>query len=176
MADIDMTSTIMQIDDSNVQSQFEYLYPHGVDCVSILVPSLRRETSFLFKVIHYNTNMCALIFAMYLCFVICRIVIESTSPSDWFSEFLVTFAYFFGQHFIQSPKSKREYSWIFGMLVFALISLALLSSILYQSLVVNRYEPEIDTLEQLANSDLNIVLLNGHMEWTDGRYVTILRK
>lgn len=155
----------MQIDDLD----FEYLYPHGVDCLSILVPSLRRKTAFLFKVFYFNTNICILIFVTFLAFVMLRILNEYTSPTDWFSEFLVTLGIFLAQHFIQSPKSKREYSWILGVLIFAFISIVLLSSILYQSLVVNRYEPEIDTLEQLANSDLNIVLLNGQTVWTDER-------
>lgn len=104
-----------------------------------------------------------------LIFVISRIFIEYTSPSDWFTEFLVTLGIFFAQDFIQRPKSKREHAWIFGMLFFAYISLVVMASILYQSLVVSQYEPENDTLEQLANSDLNIVLMNDHSEWTDGR-------
>lgn len=171
MADIDMTSSIMEIVDSNVQSQSEYLYPHGVDCMSILVPSLRRKTTFLLKVFHGNTNIFILIFVTFLFFVMSRIFFEYTAPSDWFSEFLVTLGIFLAQNFIKSPKSKREYIWIFGVLIFAYISIVLLSSILYQSLVVNQYGPEIDTLEQLANSDLNIVLLNGQMAWHDGRYI-----
>lgn len=66
MADIDMTSTIMKIDNSNFRSQFEYLYPHGVECLFILVPSLRREKTFLFKVFSNNNNMCILITSTFL--------------------------------------------------------------------------------------------------------------
>lgn len=117
--------------------------------------------------------MCILIASTFLFFVISRIFIEHTTPSDWFSEFLVTFGISFAQNFIQRPKSKREYAWIFGMLIFAYISLVVMASILYQSLVVSQYEPEIDTLEQLANSDLSIVLINDQSEWTEGRYMKI---
>lgn len=173
MTDIDMTSAIMQHNSSNYQASFEYLYPHGFDCESILVPALRRKEHFLFKIFHYNTLLCLMILMTFVTFVICRIFIESTSPSEWFSEFILTLGYFFAQHFIISPKSKREYSWIFCMLIFTQTSLALLSSILYQSIVVSRYEPEIDTLEQLASSDLNIVLVMGQTEWRNGRYTSI---
>lgn len=171
-----MTSEIMQIGDSNFKQQFEYLYPHGVDCMSILVPSLRRKTTFLRKVFNYNRDICILIFVTFFLFVLIRIFMECTSPFGWFSEFMITLGIFLLQNFIHSPKSKRERTWTFSVLIFAFLSLVLMSSILYQCLVEIRYEPEIDTLEQLANSDLNIVLLHGQPGWTDdGRYTNIQR-
>lgn len=162
-----MTSDLMNISDINDETDFEYLYPHGVDCLSILVPTLRRRESFMYKIV--RSNAAVLVFVTFLLFVLVRILIQRAPICDWFSEFVVTLGIFLAQKFIRSPKSISEFIWISGLLMFAIIALVILSSILYQSLVVNRYEPEIDTVEQLADTDLNIVMLNGESVWTTKR-------
>lgn len=50
--------------------------------------------------------------------------------------------------------------------MFAFVAVVILSSILYRNLVINQYEPEIDTAEQLADLNLNIMMLNGEQAWT----------
>lgn len=164
-----MTSALMNISDLNIETDFEYLYPHGVDCLSILVPTLRRRESFMYKIVRSNASAIVLIFVTFLIFVMVRILIQRAPICGWFEEFIVTLSIFLAQKFIRSPKSKSEFIWISGLLMFAIIAVVILSSILYQSLVVNLYEPEIDTLEQLADTDLNIVMLEGENAWTPKR-------
>lgn len=162
-----MTSALMKIIDTNTETDYEYLYPHGVDCLSILVPTLRQKQSFLFKIIRSNSTI--LILVTFIIFVVVRMLIQRASVRGWFSEFLVTLGIFLAQKFIRSPKSKSEFIWITGLLMFAIIAVVVLSCILYQSLVVNLFEPEIDTAEQLADTDLKIVMLNGENAWTTRR-------
>lgn len=165
-----MSSKFMKIDDSNQESQFEYLYPHGFECMSILVPSIRQRTNFILMVFRNETTI--LILITFFMFVVARIIIESTSTSGWFSEFMLTLEICLAQKFIKSPKSTREFIWVIGLLLFALISVVILASISYKSLVEKLYESEIDTLEQLANSELNIFMTRDQPDWTDGRYDT----
>lgn len=162
-----MTSALMNIKDINNESDFEYLYPHGVDCLTILVPALRRSESIMFKI--FRCNAVVLIFVTFLIFVMVRILIQRARIYGWFSEFMVTLGIFLAQKFIRSPTSKSEFIWISGLLVFAIIAVVVLSSILYQGLVVSRFEPEIDTIEQLADTNLKIVMLNGENAWATKR-------
>lgn len=155
----------MKIDEeTGEETDFEYFYPHGVDCLIVLVPTLRRRESFIFKILHESATILILVtFCMY---VMVRILIDCAPISDWFSEFMVTLSIFLAQKFIRSPKSTREYIWINGLLMFAFVAVVILSSILYRNLVINQYEPEIDTAEQLADLNLNIMMLNGEQAWT----------
>lgn len=160
-----MSSALMKIDD---ETDFEYLYPHGVDCLTVLVPTLGKRESYIFKIIHESATI--LICVTFLMYVMVKILIERAPISDWFSEFMITFGIFLGQKFIRSPKSTRECIWINGLLTFALVAVVILASILYRNLVVNQYEPEIDTAQQLADLNLKIFMLNGEQAWTTKTY------
>lgn len=160
-----MTSSLIKIDE---ETEFEYLYPHGVDCLIVLVPTLRRRESFIFQIVHESAIvLIAVTFFMYL---MVRILIKCAPISGWFSEFMVTLGIFLAQKFIRSPKTTREYIWINGLLMFAFVAVVVLSSVLYKHLVVAQYEPEIDTIQQLADLDLNILMSNGELEWTKNTY------
>lgn len=163
-----MSTKLMDYGVSNIKLQFEYLYPHGFDCISIIVPSLKRRSAFILKVIRYDATI--LIFVTFLIFVVARIIIECTPTSGWLSEFLVTLGICLAQKFIKSPKSAREFIWVVGLLLFAFIAIVILSSISYKSLIEKKFDSEIDTFEQLANLDLNIFMTSNQPEWTDGRY------
>lgn len=134
------------------------MYPHGVDCLSVLVPVLKQRDIFIFKVARYNAT--TLIIVTFLMIVVARVLIQRAPISNWFPELLITFGICLAQRNIKSPKSSHEFCWIVSVLLFAFAAVAMLSTILYQSLVLNQYLPEIDTIEQLAASDLNIFMTN----------------
>lgn len=121
----------------------------------------------MFKIV--RSNVTVLIFVTFLIFVMVRILIQRAPISGWYFEFIVTLGIFLAQKFIRSPKSISEFIWISGLLMFAIIAVVILSSVLYQSLVVSRFEPEINTVQQLADTDLNIVMLKGEIAWTTKR-------
>lgn len=162
-----MTSALMKIDE---ETDFEYFYPHGVDCLIVLVPTLRRRESYIFKIVHESATI--LILVTFLMYVMIRILMKCTPISGWFSEFMATLGIFLAQKFIRSPKSTREYIWNIGLLMFAYVAVIILSSILYRNLVVNQYGPEIDTAQQLADLDLKIFVLKGEQAWTTKTYYT----
>lgn len=85
--------------------------------------------------------------------------------SEWFLVFFQTLGFSLAQQQPPKLKLRRDYMWFGGVLVFSYIVVVLLSSILYQCLVMSRYEPEIDTAEQLAKSNLKILVLKGEHIW-----------
>lgn len=166
-AELDMSSVLMDIGDTNDENQPDYFYPHGTDCLSVLVPKSKQKNSFMFKVVRYDATL--VIFITYLLFSILRIFMKCSPLSEWFLEFFKTLGFCLAQQKPRKLKSRRDYMWFSGVLVFSYLVVVLLSSILYQSLVMNQFEPEIDTVEQLAKSNLKIVVPEGEHIWPKQR-------
>lgn len=159
-----MSSTLIKIGSLNLDPEFEYLYPHGIDCMAILVPSIRHQIPFIIMIVRYDATI--LIFVTFFMFVVARIIIECAPTSGWFSELMLTLQICLAQKFIRSPKSTSEFIWVSSLLMFAFVAVMIMASFSYKILVEKQYEPEMDTSEQLANSDLNIFMTKLQPEWS----------
>lgn len=168
-----MSSVLMDIGDTNDEKRPDYLYPHGTDCLSVLVPKSKKKISFMYQVVRYDATL--LIFITYLLFSILRIFMKCAPLSEWFLEFFKTLGFCLAQQKPRNLKSRRDYMWLGGVLMFSYVVVALLSSILYQSLVMSRFDPEIDTVEQLANSNLKIVVPDDEHTWAKQSSVVVIK-
>lgn len=154
---------LMDVGDTNDENHPDYFYPHATDCLSVLVPKSKQKISFMFQVVRYDATF--VIFITYLLFSILRIFMKYAPLSEWFLVFFKTLGFCLAQQKPGKLKSRRDYMWFGGVLVFSYVVVVLLSSILYQSLVMSRFEPEIDTAEQLAKSNLKIIVPEGEHIW-----------
>lgn len=153
-----MTSSFYQEKETNNIMASEYLYPHGSDCLSIIVPKDNKLESFLEKFLHDETIQS--IFIIFFLFVLVRIILERSSMHKWFSDFFITLGIFLPQNFIKNISSNTVLIWLMGLLPFSVITTCLLSSIIYKTLVEKLFSPDMNTLDELIQSNLTLLLTN----------------
>lgn len=80
---------------------------------------------------------------------------------------------FLGQLFQRNPRSTSERIWIGTMMQYAFYSVTVLSSTMYTIVVTTKYAPEIDSLEQLMDADLPVIVSHatGADQWNFSKYV-----
>lgn len=136
------------------------LYPHGMDCMSVIVPKSKHHVLFIIQIAKRKALIAiAITFAL---FVILR---SAVSGEGLFTSLFVTLEICLAQNFIRLWDRPSECFWMVSMLAFALFSAIMMSSMLFVSLVNYEYQPEIDTMEQLVESGLTI-LVEDHLNLT----------
>lgn len=152
-ADLYFSSTIMRpSDDFNDIDQLEYLYPHDTDCICVMVPVTKDRKPFL--AILFQEPILIPIGCCLLTMMLLRIV-QRQEP--WPDAILCTIGMFFAQQFRRENRTVTESLWSGWMLAFVFYSTTLMSSTLYQIIVMTSYEPEIDTFAQLKASNIPII-------------------
>lgn len=142
-------------------------YPHGYDCLSIIVPRSKKRELFFMQIVTHKFTWAVLL--TLLAFWFFRFVITG---ERWSEAAMVTIGLFLVQHFEQVKMKPSEHLWTVFMIVFGFFSITILSTMLFASLVNIRVVEEIDTLEQLAASGLNVyVNLPTHEDtWDFSKY------
>lgn len=153
-ADLYVTSKMVENRQQRIASHDKVeCYPHSIDCLCVVVPQSKRRQIFLLEIIKHPSLWAILI--TFGVFVILRRAVTDEPVPDLI---LTTMGFLLAQHYHRQQVRPSECLWLVFMLVFALFSTTILSSMLYVSLVHFHYEPEIDTVEQLAASGLNILI------------------
>lgn len=150
-----ITSNIMQINKQDAAaSETVDCYPHNFDCLSVLVPRTNRHELFLKEIAKRKSVWAILItFGM---FVVLRSIV--TGDNLIISNHS-TLAILLAQHFWRKRQMRpSECLWMMLMMVFALFLTTILSSLFFVSLVNYKYVPQIDTIDQLAESGLTILV------------------
>lgn len=146
----------------------EFLYPHDSECICLIVPKTTRLYSFLFKIITSHTIHS--IIAVFFVVVLCRIIMLRANVASWFQEFLTTFGIYLAQNNLSHNYGRCERMWLICVLMFTVTSTALLSSVFYNSLVIDVNGADIDTFDQLAETNLTIYYphtqASGVQRWT----------
>lgn len=126
-------------------------YPHGFDCLSIIVPrSIYQVSIFKQLICHVFTLAVLLVFGV---FVLFRFIIFK---EKWSHACMATLSMFFVQHFDRVQMKLSERILTLSMLVFILFSTTVLSSMLFKSLFKDPVMEEIDNLDELAASGLTV--------------------
>lgn len=156
-----ISSDVLEVDDyHDTVDKLEDCYPHDTDCLVILVPSSRVRESFLIILLH--KPIVAIIGIMFVFLALVRVAQRSHRRLD--DALLLTYGLLFSQLFQRQARTVSDHVWIFLMLSFAFFASALLSSAIYSIVVTTNYAPEIDTLEQLADSGLEVYMRNAWEE------------
>lgn len=131
----------------------ERLYPHGEECVVVIVPKQNKPDNFLTKFTD-NGDVQSVGLAM-LTLIIARILIERASYRKWFAISFTTFGLLFNQAVVRN-ENFIESAWTNIVKGFSAISTIALSAIIYNNLVNDRYS-EIDTIKDLIASNLTVI-------------------
>lgn len=167
-ADLYIRSSIMDIQDrTSKSSKLVYLYPHGADCLSVIVPRSQQHKLFLVEFARSHA-----IWAIGISFLLFTVVRCAITGEGLFPSFIGTLATLLAQNFRLLQQTRSKYLWMVFVLIFAIISTNILSSILYLSLVNFEYTSEIDTMEQLDASGLTILVEDARSDdnWNFGKY------
>lgn len=132
----------------------ERLYPHGKDCLLIIVPRQYQVGSFLTRVLKHGDIQSIGIVLML--FVLVRIIIQKAFWYEWFSIAFKSLQLFLAQGEI-SDRNAVEGAWSSILGGFSVFGITAISAILYNSLINVRHG-EIDTIEDLIASNLNVAV------------------
>lgn len=148
--------------DKNISFDTQFCYPHGTDCLSIMVPVVNQHASALYSLAH------PLIYAVGILFIIMAILRTISGVETFPHAVFITIAALFAQNFRRKPVTVSAKVWDSTMLLFTLSSSIFLSSTLYTNLINDGIALEIDTLQQLADSNLRIVVVDNSSQdtWT----------
>lgn len=132
----------------------DVLYPHGKDCLLIIVPRQYQVGNFFTRVLKHGDmqSICAAL----LLFVLVRIIIQRAFWNEWFLIAFKTLQWFLAQGVILD-RNAIEAAWSHILRGFSLFGVTIISAILYNSLV-NIQHGEIDTIEDLIASNLSVAV------------------
>lgn len=130
------------------------LYPHGKDCLLIIVPRQYRVGNFFTRVVkHGDIQSIGIVLTM---FVFVRILMRRAFLDEWFFIAFKTLQLFLVQGEIVN-RNAVEAAWANILRGFSLFGVTAISAILYKSLI-NVEHGEIDTIEDLIASNLSVAV------------------
>lgn len=132
-----------------------FLYPHYKECLRFVVPHIKNEKQFAEKLANHSIvqSVCLSILLMF----ISKIILHGSCRLHNFTHtFNVILAELFGQKRPKASTKVWEKMWNVQLLTIAIFSTALLSAISYETLVSVKYVKQIDTLDDLIESNLEI--------------------
>lgn len=147
----------------NSNDKFVNLYPHSTDCWALLVPVIMKRLNFLNTFVHqpifwlFTGTLLLLMMIRFLCY-----------DDGIATAVLLTYGAFFTQLKVPHPQRSADYIWTICILMCAIFASIVLSGSIYGILVHIKYEPEIDTFQQLLATDL---LIYTYAEGEDTFYV-----
>lgn len=126
-------------------------YPHGFDCLSVIVPRSQQHNPFFVQIMANKFTWTVLLTLG--AFVLFRILITG---EPFALGVILTIGMFLAQHYQTIKMKPSKHLWSICMLVFGFFATTILSSMLFASLVDNRVIGEIDSLDDLAASGLTV--------------------
>lgn len=151
----------------------DYLYPHRFDCLIALVPRRNVQVPVLLRVA--TNGEVQTIFIVYLAFVLAQLMIRkypnakqiiTIVNSVWFRTIGLCLAQ---TSDMDQSGDRLQLLWTVGLLVFSITSPVILAGVIYQSLVMAEWEPNIDTLDELVARNYTIytvdILGDGGAAW-----------
>ena len=134
-----------------------FLYPHLKECFRIVVPQIKTTRQIVEKLSH-NKIVQSILLCLLLLIIVRMLLNWSQGVHNYTDTFYSIFAALLGQQEQKmSPKLwKNLYTTM--ILYFAVIFIASLSAISYKALVSVEYVKQLDTIDDLINSNLRILV------------------
>lgn len=154
--DLHMSSNMVDPDyiDDALNWPTDRLYPHGKDCLLIIVPRQYQLGNFFARIVkHGDIQSIGVVLMM---FVLARIVIRKAYVDEWFLIAFETLQMFLVQGTIIN-RNAVEAAWSNILRGFSVFGITAISAILYKSLI-NVEHGEIDTIEDLIASNLSVAV------------------
>lgn len=151
-----MSSNMVDPDyiDSALNWNTDQLYPHGKDCLLIIVPRQYQIGNFFASFLK-NGDIQSIGIALSM-FVFVRILIQKAFFHEWFLIAFKTLQQFLVQGNMLNHNAV-EAAWSNILRGFSVFGITAISAILYNSLI-NVQHSEIDTIEDLIASNLSVAV------------------
>lgn len=133
----------------------ELLYPHTSRCIRIVVPQITTRRGF-FQKLWQNYIVLSVCLSVLLLLITKIVFNRSHRVQDWMQMFFSIIAALFGQIQQKITNKLSETIWNTVLILLIIFSTATLSAISYQSLISVKYVRQIDTLNDLMDSNLQI--------------------
>lgn len=151
-----MSSNMVDPDyiDTKLNWNTDSLYPHGKDCLLIIVPR-QSQIGNLFTTVakHGDIQTIGIVLAM---FVLLRIIIQKSPFDQWFLIIFKTLQVFLAQgHMVNH--NAAEATWSNNLRGFSLFGITTISAIICKSMI-NVEHGEIDTIKDLIASNLSVAV------------------
>lgn len=159
--DILLTSFYMPDNLTTEDAQYNFLHPHDFDCLTIIVPNTRKNTSIVLRVLR-NGEALAILLA-FTVFLLTNILIKWPRDRSVSSHCLHTFGMCLAQSKLR-VRNRCEMLWTVGLLVFSVTAIATLSAVIYQKLITDQSLEPIRTMKDLAESDITIYIADLYFE------------
>ncbi len=133
----------------------EFLYPYEMKCLRIVVPRIKTTQRFVEKLCNNSVVQCVCLIVLVM-FISKIILNRSLRVYDWAQTLFLIVAMLLAQKHPKVSTKLWETIWDVQVVVMVIFSTAALSAISYQTLVSVKYVPQIDTLNDLIDSNLSI--------------------
>lgn len=133
----------------------DFLYPQDTECLRIVVPRIKKEQRFTVKLAN-NSTIQSIGLLMLLMFLSKIILNRSYHPHDWALTFFSILAVLFGQKRQKISSKVWETIWNGQLNFIVIFATAALSAISYHTLISLKHVNQINTLNDLINSNLMI--------------------
>lgn len=154
-----MSPYYIQPQPASREATAEYAYPYMFNCIQVVVPLDTGKVPVLWLVMK-NGHVQALLPVMLL-FIAARLFVQKrTLGSDLHAIWFRTIGICMAQIDIGKSSNRLEMLWTIGLLIFSIIASATLGGIIYTKLVIVQTISNIDTLDELAKSNLKIFVVD----------------
>lgn len=165
--DLHMTAIFLH-EPHHGHAELDHSYPHRRSCVRVIVPKNPIMTTLLYKMANHRTVQLVVVVVMGFAFV--RPLTVGAPLRGWFAEWLNTVGIYFAQLdvTVQRGRMRRtELFWLIGLLPFSVVGLAAFSASFYTLMVAHVSKSELDTVEDLIESNLTVFAPNyiDHNTW-----------
>ncbi|KAJ6640547.1 CD9 antigen [Pseudolycoriella hygida] len=151
-----MSSSMVDPDYIDREWNTDKLYPHGKDCLLVIVPRQYQVSNFLTRVVRRGEIQSIAIVLTF--FVLVRIIIKKAFLDEWFLIAFKTLQVFLSQGGIFNHNGL-EAAWSNILRGFSLFGITAISAILYNCLIKVQHG-EIETIEDLIASNLSVAVPN----------------
>ncbi|GAB0093604.1 hypothetical protein DMENIID0001_087680 [Sergentomyia squamirostris] len=151
-------------------TDYELLQPHEIDCVAIVIPSIGKPLLIgireVISVPIIKVSPIVLIIVMVVWYLINYV--NQPLRRDETRVILDTLGIYLKTKCLRKVNSASEKLLLIPLFIFSLIMGALFTEFIYKNLVNPPFSPNIETLEELANSDITI--------WAEKYVITLLEQ
>lgn len=162
-----MVGRFVHDDDSEIDSRTENIpYPSQICCLRVAINPYHGHLDNILLIL--RSSQCLSISIIFIIFFLIRLIFAKPSKRNqslvnWLIVvFTDTLGIFLSQNKIKKARTAYyhlEHLWNVGILLFSIVATVTLAGIIYKSFVINKSISEINTLEELAETDVLIYLL-----------------
>lgn len=149
----------------------EVLFPHGIDCLTAIVPQQHQSHDFIRRLVTNANTMC--ICLTLLLFTLWRLLLQKHIWNNVFLILFYTIGVFLNQSRIRND-NRMKVAWDINLRAFSVLATTTLSAIVFKYLITADHN-DINTIDDLLESNLTIYApnyLKTHEIWQYVRSIT----